>query len=248
MPVRYSHDVLVIGSGAAGLSVAIQVATRARVAVICKGELSEGATAWAQGGIAAVLDTADSTDQHVADTLLAGAGLCREDMVRYTVEHSRESIQWLIDLGVAFTKLVTPDGNADYHLAMEGGHSRRRIIHAADATGRAVSDTLIEQARRHKSIEFFEHHIAVNLTRSDERCIGAYVLNEDTGSVDLFQARVRGAGHRRRQQGLPVYQQPRHAPPAMASPWPGAPAAAWPTWNSTSSIRPASIIRTPSRS
>jgi L-aspartate oxidase len=189
MPQRYSHDVLVIGSGAAGLSVALQVADRARVAVICKGELAEGATAWAQGGIAAVLDTADSIDQHVADTLLAGAGLCREEMVRFTVEHSRESIQWLIDLGVEFTKLIKADGHEDYHLAMEGGHSRRRIIHAADATGRAVSDTLIEQARRQTNIEFFEHHIAVNLTRSGERCGGAYVLNNRTASVDLFQAR-----------------------------------------------------------
>jgi L-aspartate oxidase len=189
MPRRHAFDVLVIGSGAAGLSVALAVADRARVALICKGELAEGSTAWAQGGIAAVLDDEDSIDAHVADTLKAGAGLCHEDVVRYTVSHSRESIQWLIGLGVAFTKLVTPAGSDEYHLTMEGGHSHRRIIHAADATGRAVSDTLIEQARRHPSIAFFEQHIAVDLIVREGRCRGAYVLDNATHSVDLFAAR-----------------------------------------------------------
>jgi len=189
MPQRHSHDVLVIGSGAAGLSVALQVAGSGRVAVICKGRLDEGSTAWAQGGIAAVLDDTDSIDAHVEDTLRAGAGLCHEDVVRFTVSHSRESIQWLVDLGVGFTKLVTADGNEDFHLTMEGGHSHRRIIHAADATGRAVSDTLIEQAKRHPSIAVFERHIAVNLITRDGRCCGAYVLDIDNGSVDLFAAR-----------------------------------------------------------
>ena len=189
MPKRYSHDVLVIGSGAAGLSVALQVAGQGRVAVICKGKLDEGSTAWAQGGIAAVLDDTDSIDAHVEDTLKAGAGLCHEDVVRFTVSHSRESIQWLVDLGVGFTKLVTADGNEDFHLTMEGGHSHRRIIHAADATGRAVSDTLIEQAKRHPDIEVFERHIAVNLITREGRCRGAYVLDIGQGSVDLFAAR-----------------------------------------------------------
>jgi len=189
MPQRYTHDVLVIGSGAAGLSVALQVSGKARVAVICKGELGDGSTSWAQGGIAAVLDDEDTIDSHVADTLRAGAGLCHEDMVRFTVEHSRESIQWLVDLGVGFTRLVTPEGDNEFHLTMEGGHSHRRIIHAADATGRAVSDTLIEQARRHPGIELFERHIAVNLITAAGRCRGAYVLNKDTASVDLFSAR-----------------------------------------------------------
>ena len=188
MPRRYSHDVLVIGSGAAGLSVAIQIAAHARVAVICKGKLDEGSTAWAQGGIAAVLDDTDSVDAHVADTLRAGAGLCHEDVVRFTVSHSRESIQWLVDLGVGFTKLVTPEGNEDFHLTMEGGHSHRRIIHAADATGRAVSDTLSGQVRSHESIDVFEQHIAVNLITRDGRCCGAYVLDIEKNSVDLFTA------------------------------------------------------------
>jgi L-aspartate oxidase len=189
MPQRHTHDVLVIGSGAAGLSVAIQVADRARVAVICKSELADGSTSWAQGGIAAVLDDEDTIDSHVADTLRAGAGLCHEDIVRFTVEHSRESIQWLVDLGVSFTRLVTPEGDSEFHLTMEGGHSHRRIIHAADATGRAVSDTLIEQARRHRNVDLFERHIAVNLITAAGRCRGAYVLDKETASVDLFSAR-----------------------------------------------------------
>jgi len=190
MPQRYSHDVLVIGSGAAGLSVAIQsAAAGARVAVICKSELIESSTSWAQGGIAAVLDDQDTIDAHVADTLRAGAGLCHEDVVRFTVEHSRESIQWLVDLGVNFTKLTTPDGDGDFHLTMEGGHSHRRIIHAADATGRAVSEALIEQALRCPDIELFERRIAVNLITDQQRCHGAYVLDKDNNSIDLFAAR-----------------------------------------------------------
>ena len=189
MPRRHTHDVLVIGSGAAGLSVALQVADRVRVAVICKGALDEGSTSSAQGGIAAVLDDTDSIDSHVADTLRAGAGLCREDVVRFTVEHSRESIQWLIDLGVSFTRLVNPQGHGEFHLTMEGGHSHRRIIHAADATGRAVADTLIENAVHHPGIEIFEHHIAVNLVVTGGRCRGAYVLDRQRASVDLFSAR-----------------------------------------------------------
>ncbi len=189
MPKRHVHDVLVIGSGAAGLSVALQVADRARVAVLCKGALGDGSTSWAQGGIAAVLDDTDSIDSHVADTLRAGAGLCREDVVRYTVEHSRESIQWLIDLGVSFTRLVNPQGQGEFHLTMEGGHSHRRIIHAADATGRAVASTLIEKALQHPNIEIFEQHIAVNLIVTGRRCRGAYVLDKEHASVDLFSAR-----------------------------------------------------------
>jgi L-aspartate oxidase len=190
MPERHSHDVLVIGSGAAGLSVAIQTAAAgARVAVICKSELAESSTSWAQGGIAAVLDDQDTIDAHVADTLRAGAGLCHEDVVRFTVEHSRESIQWLIDLGVNFTKLTTPDGDGEFHLTMEGGHSHRRIIHAADATGRAVSEALIEQAYRAPNIELFERRIAVNLITDGQRCHGAYVLDKDSNSIDLFAAR-----------------------------------------------------------
>ncbi len=182
------HDVLVIGSGAAGLSLALRLADKAKIAVICKGELSEGATHWAQGGIAAVLHSKDSVDSHVADTLDAGAGLCHEDAVRFTVEHSSETIDWLLSQGVQFTHFDKDAG--ELHLTREGGHSHRRIIHAADATGRAVSSALIRQAKAHTNIELFNRHVAVDLVRRDKRCHGAYVLNRDSGHVSLFHAKA----------------------------------------------------------
>ncbi len=104
MSQHYQHDVLVIGSGAAGLSLALTLPEHLRIAVLSKGELSQGSTYWAQGGVAAVLDDTDTVESHVEDTLVAGGGLCREDAVRFTVEHSREAIQWLIEQGVPFTR------------------------------------------------------------------------------------------------------------------------------------------------
>ncbi|MFW5824371.1 MAG: FAD-dependent oxidoreductase, partial [Marinobacter sp.] len=138
MPQSHEYDVLIIGSGAAGLTVALNLPAHLKVAVISKADITSGATLWAQGGIAAVLDSEDSLEAHVNDTLAAGAGLCHEDAVRHTVEHAAESIRWLIDKGVQFTR----DENEQLHLTREGGHSHRRIIHAADATGNAVSTTL----------------------------------------------------------------------------------------------------------
>lgn len=189
----YSHDILVIGSGAAGLTLALHLAQFARVAVLSKSALNEGSTWFAQGGIAAVLDDKDSIEAHVADTLIAGAGLCHEDAVRFTVEHSKEAIEWLIGQGVNFTR---ENGKDDYHLTKEGGHSHRRIIHSADATGQAVHSSLIDQARQQPNIELFEHHLAVNLiTQADDgsprlRCTGAYALNHKDDHIHVFQARV----------------------------------------------------------
>ncbi len=188
MAQRHDFDILVIGSGAAGLSVAIRASGGARVAVLCKGAIDEGSTAWAQGGIAAVLDATDSVESHVADTLRAGAGLCHEEVVRYTVEHSRESIQWLIDLGVQFTRFDGDPAGESYHLTREGGHSHRRIIHAADATGRAVSTTLADVAQAQPGVEMFEHRVAVDLVLHEGRCRGAYVLDRRSGEIDLFAA------------------------------------------------------------
>ena len=113
MTDQYQHDVLIIGSGASGLSLALQLAEHANVAVLSKSELMEGATFYAQGGVSAVLDTCDSIESHVQDTLNAGAGLCKPDIVRFVVEHGRESIQWLIDLGVTFTRVEDAQGNTD---------------------------------------------------------------------------------------------------------------------------------------
>ena len=184
----HAHDVLVIGSGAAGLSLALQLAGRANIAVLCKGELNEGATYWAQGGIAAVLHKNDSVDAHVTDTLTAGAQLCHEDAVRFTVSHSSTTIDWLLAQGVQFSRF--DNDNKDLHLTREGGHSQRRIIHAADATGRAVSTTLSARAREHDNIQLFARHVAIDLVVRAGRCQGAYVLNRDSGHVELFHAKT----------------------------------------------------------
>lgn len=186
----HSTDVLVIGSGAAGLSVALRLAHKGRVTVLSKAEVTEGSTFYAQGGIAAVLDESDSIDSHVEDTLIAGAGLCHEDAVRFTVEHSREAIEWLIERGVAFSK-----EDEHYHLTREGGHSKRRIIHSDDATGKAVSTTLVAAVQAEPNISILENYIAVDLITGDKlglphkRCQGAYVLNLKKDRVETIQAR-----------------------------------------------------------
>jgi L-aspartate oxidase len=182
-------DVVIIGAGLGGLSVALSLATSRKVALICKRGLLDGASDWAQGGIAAVLDSADSTDSHLADTLEAGAGLCDADMTRYIVEHGRESIAWLIEQGVPFTR--DADAELGYHLTREGGHSARRIIHAADATGHAVQTTLEQKVRSHPNITLLEQHIAIDLIRTtgaDSRCAGVYVQDVSHGRVVTIAA------------------------------------------------------------
>ncbi|MBB3045994.1 L-aspartate oxidase [Litorivivens lipolytica] len=186
MTSSYSHDVLVIGSGAAGLTLALRLADKARIAVICKGELNQGSTYYAQGGIAAVLDEQDTVDDHVTDTLAAGADLCHGDTVRFTVANSRESIEWLVSQGVEFSRYPNEDG---FHLTREGGHSHRRIIHAADATGRAVSEALTNQALQQSNIEVFQRHVAVDLVVRQGRCVGAYVYDRESEHVRLFRAK-----------------------------------------------------------
>ncbi|MFP4080068.1 MAG: L-aspartate oxidase [Ectothiorhodospira sp.] len=191
---RRSGDVLIIGSGAAGLSLALHLAREQRVLVMSKGPITEGSTLYAQGGVSAVLDQQDSVEAHVHDTLEAGAGLCEEAAVRQTVNHGPDTIQWLMDLGVPFTREPTPDGRVQLHLTREGGHSHRRVVHAADATGRAIEMTLVDQVRQHPNIHLFEHHIAVDLItnrklgQAEPRCLGAYVLNLDTQRVEIFDA------------------------------------------------------------
>ncbi|MDB5909726.1 MAG: L-aspartate oxidase [Massilia sp.] len=193
-------DVAIVGSGLAGLSVALHLAQTRKVAIISKRALLDGASNWAQGGIAAVLDSGDSHDEHINDTLVAGAGLCDETATRYIVEHGREAIEWLIEQGVPFTR--DPTAELGFHLTREGGHSQRRIIHAADATGHAVQLTLEQKVRAHPNITLFEQHCAIDVISSDKlaaksqppaiplapRCYGLYVQDQKTGAVLTFEA------------------------------------------------------------
>ena len=189
---QYQYDALVIGSGAAGLAVALNLPETARVAVLSKGSLFAGSTYWAQGGIAAALDEGDSLGSHLNDTLSAGAGLCNEQIARFAIGHGRESIEWLARQGVPFS--ATPDRQG-LHLTREGGHSHCRIVHAADATGQAALATLIDQTRQKGNIDLYQDRIAIDLITSrkpglpDNRCLGAYVLNQANESVDVFKAR-----------------------------------------------------------
>lgn len=185
-------DVLVIGTGAAGLTLALSVAEQAKVTVLSKGRFTDGSTWYAQGGIAAVLDNDDTIESHVADTLAAGGGLCHPDVVEFTVKNSKSAIDWLVELGVGFTR---NNGSKDFHLTQEGGHSHRRIIHSADATGKAVHTTLLQHAQNHPNISLKENQIALDLIRQPDpdsrklRCVGAYVLNRDADRVECFTAK-----------------------------------------------------------
>lgn len=196
-----TFDVLIIGSGLAGQSAALRLAAHCRVGLVSKRTLDDSASAWAQGGIAAVLDSQDSIESHIRDTLIAGAWLNDAEATRFVVEHGKRAIDWLIEQGVPFTQDA-----AGYHLTREGGHSYRRVIHVDDATGQAVQDTLTRKVRRHPNIEILEHHIAVDLitskklgledkenqenTASDKtnRCYGAYVLDTVADEVITVQA------------------------------------------------------------
>src|SRR5438552_6353306 len=191
--MRHQVDYLVLGSGIAGLSFALQAARHGSVAVVAKRSRSETNTAYAQGGIAAVFGPQDSFDQHIRDTLVAGAGLCREDAVRVTVTEGPARVRELIELGAEFTKDTTPFG---YHLTREGGHSQRRVVHAADLTGREVERTLLEAAAQ-AGVQFFEEQHAIDLIMSSkvhssapDRTLGAYALDLRTGEVNAFVARV----------------------------------------------------------
>ena len=188
------YDVLIVGSGLAGMSLALRLAETQKVALITKQELLDAASAWAQGGIAAVLGDDDSTANHIRDTHIAGAGLCNDAAVRFVVGHGRAAVEWLLKQGVPFTH---DDQNAaQLHLTREGGHSHRRIVHAADATGRAVQKTLVQQLKSHPNVEVLEHHLAVDLITSkklgrsnENRCYGAYALNNLNGAVHTINAR-----------------------------------------------------------
>jgi L-aspartate oxidase len=192
MASLHQQDVLIIGAGAAGLSLALHLPEQLRVAMVCKAELNEGSTYWAQGGMAAVLHNRDTVSSHVEDTLAAGAGLCHREAVEFTVRNSRRCVEWLVEQGVDFDLRQDQASlkQREFHLTMEGGHSHRRIIHAADQTGRAISEVLTEKALAAPNIKLFTHRVAVDLVVRDGRCEGAYILNESSDRVELFQARA----------------------------------------------------------
>lgn len=191
-----NFDTLIIGSGLAGFTLALHLAQYKKVCIVTKQTADSGASSWAQGGIAAALSTNDSPANHVHDTLVAGAGLCDEEVTRYVAENAANAIQWLISQGVIFTSDRTSE--TGYHLTKEGGHSIRRIIHSGDATGKAVQQALIQKIRNHPNISVLEHHIAIDLITSDKlpgytnlkqkRCFGAYILNKKKDKVLTFTA------------------------------------------------------------
>jgi L-aspartate oxidase len=199
LPDRFQHDVLVIGSGIAGLFYALRVADRATVAVVTKKSAADSATNWAQGGIAAVLDPEDSAESHIQDTLTAGDGLCHEDVVRRVVERGPAMIDALLKLGADFDAREAPGAESTraFDLGREGGHSHRRILHHRDATGREIERVLLARARAHPNIDLFENHCGVDLLTvrragrpGPDRVLGAYVFDAHAGRVARFEARV----------------------------------------------------------
>ena len=194
---EHSCDVLIIGSGAAGLSLALRLADQHQVIVLSKGPVTEGSTFYAQGGIAAVFDETDSIDSHVEDTLIAGAGICDRHAVEFVASNARSCVQWLIDQGVLFATHIQPNGAESYHLTRVGGHSHRRILHAADATGREVETTLVGKAQNHPNIRVLERSNAVDLIVSDKiglpgtrRVVGAWVWNRNKETVETCHAKA----------------------------------------------------------
>ncbi len=189
------YDFLIIGSGAGGLSAALHAAKHGRVCLITKRSAPESNSSWAQGGIACVKADDDSVEQHVNDTLIAGAGLCREAAVRTIVSEGPQRIEELLRLGVDFDQKESPDGHLEFDLTREGGHTRRRVLHHQDATGKEITDKLLAAVRAEKNIEMLEGHFAIDLITtaklglvSEDRVLGAYVLEEKTGKVKAFRS------------------------------------------------------------
>ncbi|MGE8684891.1 MAG: L-aspartate oxidase [Acinetobacter sp.] len=187
----HHFDVIIVGSGGAGLSLALSLPNHFNIAVLAKSTLTDASTYFAQGGVAAVLDKTDSIEQHIDDTMIAGAHLCEINAVKQTVEGGKPSVDFLLNQGVQFTL----DEQEQLHLTREGGHSQRRIIHAADATGRAISTTLVERAQEKANIHIFENYVAIDLITAqkldpdaENRALGLYALDEKNEKVHTFLA------------------------------------------------------------
>ncbi|NRA69587.1 MAG: L-aspartate oxidase [Gammaproteobacteria bacterium] len=191
--IEHTCDLLIIGSGAAGLTLALQSANHSKIIVLSKALLNDGSTFYAQGGIAAVFDKKDSIESHVADTLIAGANLCDRSVVEMTARNAKSSLEWLIKCGADFDQELSSKGEQRYHLTQEGGHSHRRILHAADATGKEVQTTLQAQVLKHPNITILERYNAVDIITTEYQdkphAIGAYVWNREAEKVETIKAK-----------------------------------------------------------
>jgi L-aspartate oxidase len=188
MSHQFKFDVVIIGSGAAGLSAALHLPTSLKIAVLAKTPGEQHSSYWAQGGISAVLEPDDSIEQHSKDTIEAGAGLCDQEIVEFVATHGKDCIEWLADLGMPFSRDRQDVSSSGFHLTREGGHSKRRVVHAADATGKALQQTLEAHAAERANISIFNQHIAIDLIHQNRKCIGLYALNRLSQHVDAFRS------------------------------------------------------------
>ncbi len=189
MSKQFQFDVIIVGAGAAGMTLALQLPEDISIAILAKDSEQQCSTYFAQGGISAVLEQDDSFELHVEDTLNAGAGLCETETVKMVAESAPEVIRWLADLGMPFTKDRQDVTQSGFHLTREGGHSRRRVVHAADATGKAMQKTLYAHVMERKNVRFFEHTVAIDLITQNQRCVGLYAFNKQNHQVYAFAGR-----------------------------------------------------------
>jgi len=186
MSNQFNYDVIILGSGASGMALALQLPAYTRIALLAKDSYQQCSTFYAQGGISAVLEQDDSFELHVADTQNAGAGLCDEKTIKEVAAAGPAVIEWLANLGTPFTMDEQESSSSGYHLTREGGHSRRRVVHAADATGKAMHQTLNANIVRASNIDIFEHSVAIDLIIQQQRCVGLYVYNRKSHQVNVF--------------------------------------------------------------
>ncbi len=189
MSKQYQHDVIIIGSGAAGAALALQLPDHLSIALLAKQDYDQCSTYYAQGGISAVLDPEDSFELHARDTINAGAGLCDPQTVRKVTESGPAAIRWLASLGMPFSRERPDASDSGYHLTREGGHSKRRVVHATDATGLAMQNTLQSHVLEKTNIHVYRHYLAIDLIKQHERCVGVYAYNRENQQINVLSAR-----------------------------------------------------------